>query len=869
MYKKILILFLFLFLIGNVFALLGDDLNAYYKFDETTGTNAYDSTGNDFNGTANAGDILNNSVGILGTASQYVAGDTDIINYAGTLTSDYPFTQNVWIKATAGAEIGIMGLYNSADSTTMQYLGEDAGDAKAYSYFGGSSGKAVSSESIIDSAWHMVTGIFISDTNRCVAIDGIIKSCDTTSIDFGTFDRFSFGAGNRASIFGYVTGFIDEAGFWSRALTESEIDDLYNGGLGLAYPFSVPDVNSNFIYSINKVDSEIDFNDLSNPTMTTIDDWNWVINDVSVSTDQNFSYTTTAYEDINACLIIDNNDDTLTSTSCQSFNSGSFTGRLTINTFDENSLQPLYNVNINFDGNDYNASNTMDINTPITSATSSAYTFTFSKTGYGTREYSIDLNKYSDVNLDFMLIPEGLGTDIDFRFFMPDRSTKVANTYITVQNWDKDNNYLERKLSDADGDISFNLNVLDGNYHFLFDSYDYNSVALTVNRPRDEETAADIPETWDLTLSGLAAASYQDISETSQLLAIYSNTVDYYILTVSSDSNDPVYLSRKYEMQTTGNPSTLTLQPYLPEADIATAIKIITEQDNGITVTRYPQVTVKIYKTLADEGRSLIEQTITDAKGEAFVSLVAGDTYEFEVYVDGTIIEFYGDTVQLLKVAGSQIVFTINVAQSGASTTDISGVKVGWTPITTGLTLQTTGTKTFTQTITNLNGDPISASVWYYMNGVLIESDFVLGTSSDYTFSADFNWLDLEKGDLNIVVSVTWDGNTYYYSKTYTIATPFGGYYDPIEGLRTGLRSDLACTATGICGPLLAIALILSTGIVVFASIKIGALGTQATAILFGVFLTIFTYLTWVPIELIIVTWVLIFAFIITDRRGS
>jgi hypothetical protein len=249
--------------------------------------------------------------------------------------------------------------------------------------------------------------------------------------------------------------------------------------------------------------------------------------------------------------------------------------------------------------------------------------------------------------------------------------------------------------------------------------------------------------------------------------------------------------------------------------------------------------------------------------------LVAGDTYEFEVYVDGTIIEFYGDTVQLIKVAGSQIVFTINVAQSGASTTDISGVKVSYTPITTGLTLQTSGTKTFTQTITNLNNDAMSASVWYYMNGVLIESDFVLGTSSDYTFSADFNWLDLEKGDLNIVVSVTWDGNTYYYSKTYTIATPFGGYYDPIEGLRTGLRSDLACPATGICGPLLAIALILSTGIVVFASIKIGALGTQATAILFGVFLTIFTYLTWVPIELIIVTWVLIFAFIITDRRGS
>jgi hypothetical protein len=94
----------------------------------------------------------------------------------------------------------------------------------------------------------------------------------------------------------------------------------------------------------------------------------------------------------------------------------------------------------------------------------------------------------------------------------------------------------------------------------------------------------------------------------------------------------------------------MTLQPYLPESYTATTIKIITEQDNGITVTRYPNVTVKIYKTLADEGRSLVEQTITDAKGEAFVSLVAGDTYEFEVYANGSIVDFYGDTVQLIKV---------------------------------------------------------------------------------------------------------------------------------------------------------------------------------------------------------------------------
>jgi hypothetical protein len=36
---------------------------------------------------------------------------------------------------------------------------------------------------------------------------------------------------------GYLSAFQDETGVWSRKLSSTEINQLYNGGAGLQYPF--------------------------------------------------------------------------------------------------------------------------------------------------------------------------------------------------------------------------------------------------------------------------------------------------------------------------------------------------------------------------------------------------------------------------------------------------------------------------------------------------------------------------------------------------------------------------------------------------------------------------------------------------------
>ncbi|GAH79382.1 unnamed protein product, partial [marine sediment metagenome] len=164
-------------ILGSVNANLNTDLEVYYNFDETSGTTLTDSVGSK-DGTASAGDILDSSAGILGTSGNFIGTDSDNIIYDGTIVTDYPFTHNAWIKSNNGAG-QIMGLINKGANTEYSNILLQASQfAEAQSYFGGSNGKATYSVDIADNAWHMITGLFISDTNRCVAVDGLIRICE-------------------------------------------------------------------------------------------------------------------------------------------------------------------------------------------------------------------------------------------------------------------------------------------------------------------------------------------------------------------------------------------------------------------------------------------------------------------------------------------------------------------------------------------------------------------------------------------------------------------------------------------------------------------------------------------------------------------
>jgi hypothetical protein len=111
------------------------------------------------------------------------------------------------------------------------------------------------------------------------------------------------------------------------------------------------------------------------------------------------------------------------------------------------------------------------------------------------------------------------------------------------------------------------------------------------------------------------------------------------------------------------------------------------------------------------------------------------------------------------------------------------------------------------------------------------------------------------------------DGNSYVFSKTYYLSDTFGTNYNILYGLQYGLRQDLTCQATGVCFPLLIIAVIASIGFGIYVSMLMGQIGSQSVSILFGILMALFTFLNWVPIELMGVIAIIIIAFMVNERR--
>jgi hypothetical protein len=219
---------------------LADNLLGYWKLDGNSNDPVAGINGTDTDITYAAGKI-NDGAGFNGSSSR--------INLGTGLGASNGFSISMWVKSTTLAGNGMLfGKSDSVSVSTDSYylyaerinnntirINTFAGNGSS----GGSNNRFWASSNTIDitNLTHIV--LTYDRTNFRVYVNGSLDdtsgSLTLTSINTAA-SRVNIGAyGQTPSLF--FQGSIDEVGLWSRAITGTEVGELYNSNAGLQYPF--------------------------------------------------------------------------------------------------------------------------------------------------------------------------------------------------------------------------------------------------------------------------------------------------------------------------------------------------------------------------------------------------------------------------------------------------------------------------------------------------------------------------------------------------------------------------------------------------------------------------------------------------------
>ena len=221
---------------------LTDGLISYYKMDESSG-NIIDVHGS--NDGTNFGAAYG-ATGIINDALNFSVIDSDSVNITDLdqelETSGISF--NFWIKPNqnfpGGTRYAFFDIREGGVNDQLKLLHHT--DGNIYWLYRDSGGifQTNFAATLNKGQWYMITTLYNS-THIILYINGTEKqkvlTTGSTGVDFTDSDDFQLGVDVGFSQ--YIDGVLDEFGVWNRALTSSEITDLYNSGSAFAYPLSV------------------------------------------------------------------------------------------------------------------------------------------------------------------------------------------------------------------------------------------------------------------------------------------------------------------------------------------------------------------------------------------------------------------------------------------------------------------------------------------------------------------------------------------------------------------------------------------------------------------------------------------------------
>lgn len=232
-------------------ATLGTGLLGYWKFDETTGTNANDEVSTN-DGTHTG--VAVNETGVLGKAVKYVDSTDftdfgafsalwDGVNDKASFLVRFKATDvsaaslhYLWAKSSNLAAERFLGLYTAVLGATGKIrLWVGTTSTASYDYWD-------TNDAIVtgDDTWYEILFTLDLSTNTCIIyVDGTPYATTLTSVG-SNITTFASNAitlkmgrtrASDGSYAGMVNGFADDSGIWNRILTATEASDL----VGLTY----------------------------------------------------------------------------------------------------------------------------------------------------------------------------------------------------------------------------------------------------------------------------------------------------------------------------------------------------------------------------------------------------------------------------------------------------------------------------------------------------------------------------------------------------------------------------------------------------------------------------------------------------------
>lgn len=219
-----------------------DNITAAWSLDESSG-NALDSSGNG-NTLTNTGSVgyvtglINNGAQGTATTGGYLIAASDF----GLATSSTN-TWNIWYKRGSTATGYIIDNISAVASSIRFILYESAGTLRMFA-----NGNEVATGTLTVGTWYMIT-VTKNNTTWELFVNTVSQGTASTG-------GLTYGGGSGFTVLNslYTGGTttnatVDIGTLWTRVITSGEMSQLYNGGAGIQYPFSVsvPDLRLAFL----------------------------------------------------------------------------------------------------------------------------------------------------------------------------------------------------------------------------------------------------------------------------------------------------------------------------------------------------------------------------------------------------------------------------------------------------------------------------------------------------------------------------------------------------------------------------------------------------------------------------------------------